>query len=110
MSDQQGPERVWLTPWLTLPYHHPLRDSLRVVYEKQPVGDGVEYVRADLHEAAVAEARAGLYEAREPIEGTLVQYVGVHAVDWQPEWGRPTIAFIQADNPAAREESKQVNA
>jgi hypothetical protein len=31
----------------------------------------------------------------DPTEGEPVVYVGVHAVRWQPEWGNPTVAFIQ---------------
>lgn len=27
-------------------------------------------------------------------EGTMCVYVGVHAIDWQPEWGPPSVAFI----------------
>lgn len=32
-----------------------------------------------------------------PKEGQQVVYVGLHAIDWKPEFGMPTVAFIQAD-------------
>lgn len=36
----------------------------------------------------------------EPKDGDLVVYVGVHAVDWRPEFGKPTVAFAQNDEAA----------
>ena len=31
-------------------------------------------------------------------EGEYVTWVGVHAVAWKPEWGRPTEGFTQLDS------------
>lgn len=31
----------------------------------------------------------------EPKDGDLVVYVGCHAVDWRPEYGKPTVAFVE---------------
>ena len=36
-----------------------------------------------------------MYKQIELIEGVPVQYVGVHAVRWQREWGQPTVGFIE---------------
>ena len=30
---------------------------------------------------------------------TMAQYVGVHAMEWRPEWGAPTAVFVEADDP-----------
>jgi hypothetical protein len=30
-------------------------------------------------------------------EGTVVQYVGVHVLCWKPEWGEPTVGFVEVD-------------
>lgn len=30
-------------------------------------------------------------------EGELVQYVGVYVTRWQPEWGQPSIGFVEID-------------
>ena len=27
-----------------------------------------------------------------------VRYVGVHLLDWRPEWGQPVVAFVEVDN------------
>ena len=39
-----------------------------------------------------------MWELIKPLEdGTPVVYVGVHAVRWHPEWGHPTVGFVEAD-------------
>jgi 3-deoxy-D-manno-octulosonate 8-phosphate phosphatase KdsC-like HAD superfamily phosphatase len=36
-----------------------------------------------------------MYKLITPVEeGTLVQYLGVYALRWQPEWGEPQVAFV----------------
>jgi hypothetical protein len=39
-----------------------------------------------------------LYKMVKPTEGTVLQYVGVYVRCWQPEWGEPTVGFIQDDS------------
>lgn len=40
----------------------------------------------------------GLYRAIDnPPEGTPLQFVGVYITRWRPEWGEPTIGFIEAE-------------
>jgi hypothetical protein len=34
----------------------------------------------------------------DPKDGDRVVYVGVHAVDWRPEYGRPTVAFVEDES------------
>ena len=38
-----------------------------------------------------------LYKRVELIEGTPIQFVGVHALEWRLEWGRPEIGFVEAE-------------
>lgn len=61
---------------------------------------------ADLEQAFYDAFRIGMATGRErmyrridnPQEGDLVQYLAVHAIRWQPEWGQPTVAFIEAES------------
>jgi len=39
-----------------------------------------------------------LYEAVDLTEGEPVQYVGVHAVRWQREWGMPKLGFREVED------------
>ena len=39
-----------------------------------------------------------LYKGFEPEEGDDVQFVGVHALAWRAEWGRPKIAFVEVED------------
>ena len=34
-----------------------------------------------------------LYVGKEPVEGEMVVFLGVHALRWQSSWGEPTMAF-----------------
>lgn len=41
---------------------------------------------------------------QDPQEGELVTFLGVHALRWRPEWGEPTVAFVDEEvNDDARE-------
>lgn len=33
----------------------------------------------------------------DPQDGDEVQFVGVHALAWQAHWGKPAVAFVEAD-------------
>ena len=41
-----------------------------------------------------------------PKDGDRVVYVGCHAVDWRPEFGRPTVAFIEDEKTEALRDQK----
>lgn len=30
-------------------------------------------------------------------EGTPLQFLGVYATRWEPEWGNPTVGFLEVD-------------
>jgi hypothetical protein len=51
------------------------------------------------HEQTIARLRSRLESSWKlipnPKEGELVVYVGVHAVQWRPDYGEPTVAFVQ---------------
>lgn len=36
-----------------------------------------------------------LFQAVEIKEGMVVQFVGVYALRWRPEWGEPQIGFVE---------------
>ena len=36
-------------------------------------------------------------------EGQEIVYVGVHVINWQPEWGEPTVGFVPVDDPDEEE-------
>ena len=38
-----------------------------------------------------------LYKRIPVEEGALTECVGVHVIKWRPEWGKPTYAFVKAD-------------
>ena len=40
-----------------------------------------------------------LFKAVELKDGADVQYVGVYILKWRPEWGKPTIGFIEYESP-----------
>lgn len=37
------------------------------------------------------------YKQVELTEGTPVIFVGVHVLRWRPEWGEPSVGFMEAD-------------
>ena len=43
---------------------------------------------------------ATLFKRVELTEGTLVQYLGVYALKWRPEWGEPQAGFNSIDSEA----------
>lgn len=38
-----------------------------------------------------------LYEMVELEDGVEVQFVGVHVLRWQKEWGEPQVGFVEYD-------------
>ena len=44
-----------------------------------------------------------LYKRLELIEGEPVQFLGVYALRWRPEWGEPTVGFVEEPGPSGRE-------
>jgi hypothetical protein len=52
--------------------------------ERDPEGDYVLY--DDISDP---------YRATEPAEGTPTRYLGVYILDWQAEWGKPAVAFVE---------------
>jgi hypothetical protein len=45
----------------------------------------------------LCEDREHLYR-RVPLEdGQMLQFVGVHQLRWQREWGEPTVGFVEVD-------------
>ena len=44
-----------------------------------------------------------IYKRVEPKEGEYIQFVGVHVLDWDWNWGRPTDGFIEVDSNEADE-------
>ena len=40
---------------------------------------------------------AVVYKQTELKEGTPLQFLGVYATRWEPEWGEPTVGFREVD-------------
>jgi len=38
-----------------------------------------------------------LFKQVELKDGELVQFVGVYVTRWQPEWGQPSVGFVEVD-------------
>jgi len=38
-----------------------------------------------------------LYKMVELKDGVLVQYVGVYVLQWQKEWGKPQVGFVEVE-------------
>jgi hypothetical protein len=49
-----------------------------------------------------------LFKVVEPKEGVDVQFVGVYVLRWNPEWGEPTVGFIEVDESELNQETKDV--
>jgi len=58
-------------------------------------------LRAPVHRGVSVELPDyPLYELVEELKnGVYVQFVGVHALEWRSEWGRPKYGFIEYDPP-----------
>jgi len=39
-----------------------------------------------------------LYKFVKPVDGALLQYVGVHVLRWKPAWGMPTAGFVEIES------------
>ncbi len=61
--------------------------------ERRAPGRGASARRGDAGGNTVT-----LYKAVDLTEGEPVQYVGVHAVRWQQEWGMPALGFREAED------------
>lgn len=51
--------------------------------------------REDAELEFFSKSKRKLYEGFKPKEGDSIQYVGVPVMDWRPEWGEPTMAFVE---------------
>lgn len=38
-----------------------------------------------------------VYKPTKLEEGTPLQFLGVYATRWEPEWGNPTVGFLEVD-------------
>ena len=47
-----------------------------------------------------------LFKEVELKEGADVQFVGVYVLRWNPEWGSPTVGFIEVDESELDKETK----
>lgn len=83
-----------------------IQEALEVAAKKNSYTAGVmhlinvhEWDRADaeleFYEAVPKRAYKALYEGFKPKEGDEVQFMGVRALAWRPEWGVPTMAFVE---------------
>jgi len=50
-----------------------------------------------------------LFKQVELKDGELVQFVGVYVTRWQPEWGQPSVGFVEVDENEQRDSANKTS-